>query len=75
MEIMELREKLLKACIEINKLGISPSIDISLATELVIYDFTDAVEQIDDEGKVDDLPENVIDLYGFVIFVFSTFYS
>lgn len=65
---MELRKKLFLACREINNLGLTDKVDYhGLVPEDIIWNFVEAVEDIDDQLHIDDLSDFTIDLYELIV--------
>lgn len=61
---MNKRKDLFVACSIVNKLRLTNKIKFDgLMPEDVIYNFIEAIEDIDDQGRIDDVPEEIIDFY------------
>ena len=62
------RKRLFLACKEINGLGITKPIRFhGIAAKDVVPDFLEAMENIDDDRRIDDLSDMAIDLYELIV--------
>ena len=61
---MNRRKQLFVACSTLNKLRLTNKIEFhGLVPEDVIYNFIEAIEDIDDRGRIERVPEDIVDFY------------